>query len=295
MTVPYSALILSPQPLSAEAIQQALAGQRFGVLTLTPLDGADKCRWRLELASSPEPQKLLSLAGALQADVLPLSRPLPNLSQPGLLLMDMDSTAIQIECIDEIAALAGIGDQVAEITERAMRGELDFTQSLRARVALLEGHPASLIDQVAAKLPLSEGIAELCAALKPRGWKLAVVSGGFVPMVEQLQQTLGLDAAFANTLEVADGKLTGRVSGDIVDAVRKAELLKALRAEYQLSRNQVLALGDGANDLLMLAEAGLGVAYKAKPKVRAEADWALTHNPLDALLSALDSKTSTAQ
>ncbi|WMS89009.1 phosphoserine phosphatase SerB [Pleionea litopenaei] len=191
--------------------------------------------------------------------------------KPRLMVFDMDSTLIQMECIDEIARRCGCFEQVAEITERAMQGELDFAQSLRARVALLNGLPESEFLALTHSLPVTKGVTEMVAWAKAHQCQVAVVSGGFIPFVEALKNKLGLDYAFANELAVEQEKLTGEVVGEIVDGGRKRQILMALREELGLTEHEVWAVGDGANDLPMLAEAGLGVAFDAKPKVRAAA------------------------
>lgn len=205
-----------------------------------------------------------------------------KLADFGLLVSDMDSTLITIECIDEIADMQGIKPQVAAITERSMRGELDFSASLRERVALLAGLPESALEKVyRERLQLSPGAEALLASCKQHGIRFMLVSGGFTFFTERLQQQLGLDYAYANQLEVADGKLTGRVVGEIVDAAAKQRLLIEKRQELGLQPEQVIAMGDGANDLLMLGEAGVGVAYRAKPVVQAKADVAINIMGLD--------------
>ncbi|KAL2913428.1 Phosphoserine phosphatase [Polyrhizophydium stewartii] len=190
-----------------------------------------------------------------------------------LFVFDMDSTLIQQEVIDQIAAHAGVGDRVSRITESAMRGEIDFTESLRRRVALLKSLPASTLDVVREIITFSPGAKDLCRALKRLGCKMAVVSGGFIPLAKYVQATLGLDFAHANGLAVsADGAhLTGETYGPIVDGRRKAELLVQIAAEHGIPHDQVVAVGDGANDLLMMGAAGLGIAYNAKPKVQEQA------------------------
>lgn len=211
----------------------------------------------------------------------------PSLSQPGLLVMDMDSTAIEIECIDEIAKLAGVGEQVAEVTAAAMRGELDFAESLRARVATLTNAPVSIIDEVANNLPLMPGLVELVKTLQQHNWKLVVASGGFTYMTDVLKQQLQLDKTVANQLEMADGKLTGQVLGQIVDAQVKADTVIELAHEFNIPLSQTVAMGDGANDLLMMDAAQLGVAFHAKPLVREKADAAVNNGGLDQLLYLL--------
>lgn len=209
-----------------------------------------------------------------------------NLSRIGLVVMDMDSTLITIECIDEIADMMGIKPQIAEITERAMRGELDFKQSLTERVGLLKGLPEEALQRVYdERLKLTEGAERMLATLHAAGVKSLLISGGFTFFTERLKPRLGLTHTHANQLEIIDGKLTGRVLGDIVDAQTKADWLVQLRTQYGLEKDQVIALGDGANDLKMLAEAGYGVAFHAKPVVQAQAAYAINHTGLDGILA----------
>ncbi|OSY28564.1 phosphoserine phosphatase SerB [Klebsiella pneumoniae] len=203
---------------------------------------------RLAGSLTPRATRLAHEAGL---DVAPLGK-IPHLRTPGLLVMDMDSTAIQIECIDEIAKLAGTGELVSEVTERAMRGELDFTASLR----------------------------QLVLKLETLGWKVAIASGGFTFFAEYLRDKLHLDAVFANELEIRDGKLTGNVLGDIVDAKYKANTLRKLAEKYEIPTAQTVAIGDGANDLPMIKAAGLGIAYHAKPKVNEQAEVTIRHADL---------------
>ncbi|MGI2258021.1 phosphoserine phosphatase SerB [Shewanella sp. GXUN23E] len=204
-----------------------------------------------------------------------LTSPLASLSRPGLLLMDMDSTAIEIECIDELAAMAGRGDEVAAITERAMQGELDFEQSLRQRVAALAGAEASIIDKLCHQLPLMPGLEQMVAELQSYGWQIALASGGFTPFVNHLRQQLGLSAAFANHLVVRDGLLVGEVDGRVVDAAFKADVLMTLANQYDIPQGQRLAIGDGANDIPMIQRADFGIAFHAKPKLKQAADAAI--------------------
>ncbi|WP_286235086.1 phosphoserine phosphatase SerB [Thalassotalea sediminis] len=208
----------------------------------------------------------------------------PSLDKPGLLVMDMDSTTIEIECIDEIAVLAGVGEQVAEVTERAMQGQLDFAQSLHQRVATLAGSPVSILADVAKDIPLMPGLTSLVETLKAHQWRVAIASGGFTYFADHLQQLLGLDAAYANTLEIVDNKLTGKVVGDVVDAQAKADCLSALREKYAIDKNQTVAMGDGANDLVMMNAAHLGVAFHAKPIVLKQADTSINNGGLDLML-----------
>ncbi len=213
-----------------------------------------------------------------------------HLSDFGLVVMDMDSTLISIECIDEIADMQGLKPQVSAITEAAMRGEIDFAESLRRRVALLEGLDEGALQRVYdERLKLNPGAEIMLAALKQHGIKTLLVSGGFVFFTERLKARLGLDHAHANTLEIIDGKLTGKVLGDIVDAQAKADWLVKLRDELELNPEQVIAMGDGANDLKMMAQAGISVAYHAKPVVCEQANYALNFVGLDGLVNLLDS------
>ena len=218
----------------------------------------------------------------------------PKLATPGVLVMDMDSTAIQIECIDEIALLAGVGPEVAAVTAAAMRGELDFAQSLRQRVATLKDAPEQVLATVLARLPLMPGLEALVATLQQHQWTVSIASGGFTYFTEALQQRLGLTATFANVLEIKDGKLTGQVLGDIVDAQVKAQVVQQLAGARDIPHSQTVAIGDGANDLPMLAVAGLGVAFHAKPLVQAKAQYAIRQGSLLQLLYLFDCTDSAA-
>ena len=211
----------------------------------------------------------------------------PKLSQAGLLVMDMDSTAIQIECIDEIAKLAGVGELVSAITESTMRGELDFEQSLRRRVATLKGAPESILQQVRENLPLMPGLVETIQTLQKYGWKTAIASGGFTYFADYLKALLQLDFAASNQFDIEDGKLTGLVKGDVVDAQYKAKTLQRLLEEYSIDSQHSIAIGDGANDLAMMNVAGLGVAFHAKPKVQQQAQIVINFADLTALLCLL--------
>lgn len=208
----------------------------------------------------------------------------PKLSIPGVLVMDMDSTTIEIECIDEIAALAGVGEQVAEVTELAMQGKLDFAESLHQRVATLANAPETILVDVAKNIPLMAGLEKLIIKLKQHNWRIAIASGGFTYFAEHLKQLLNLDAAHANVLEIIDGKLTGKVLGNVVDAQAKADCLVALQKQYQLLPTQTVAMGDGANDLIMMEAAHFGVAFHAKPIVLKQADSSINVLGLDCLL-----------
>ncbi|MFW5489856.1 MAG: phosphoserine phosphatase SerB [Desulfovibrio sp.] len=201
-----------------------------------------------------------------------------------LVVFDMDSTLIQVEVVDELAKEAGVGDQVSAITASAMRGEIDFKESLRRRLNLLSGLDEAALDAVADRIPLTSGAERLIANLKRYGYKIAIISGGFTYFGRKLQDQLGIDYLYANELEIVDGVITGKVLGDIVDAERKAFLLKDIARREDISLQQVIAVGDGANDLPMLNLAGLGIAFHAKPKVKAGARQAISTLGLDSIL-----------
>ena len=201
-----------------------------------------------------------------------------------LVAFDMDSTLIQTEVIDELAAEAGVGERVMAITEAAMNGELDFRESLTRRVALLEGLDAGVLERVAERLPLTPGAERLIRTLRSLGYRTAILSGGFSFFGRHLQSLLGIDFVYANELEIEQGRLTGRVVGEIVDGARKAALLRELAERESLRPEQTIAVGDGANDLPMLDAAGLGIAFHAKPKVRASAEQVISNLGLDGIL-----------
>lgn len=209
-----------------------------------------------------------------------------------LICFDMDSTLIETEVIDELAIRAGVGDQVKAITERAMRGEIDFCESFKERVALLKGLDESVMRDIAEHLPITEGVERLMFVLKRYGYKIAILSGGFTYFGNFLKEKFGIDYVYANQLEIVDGKLTGRYLGDIVDGKRKAELLRLLAQVENVDIAQTIAVGDGANDLPMLSTAGLGIAFHAKPKVVANAQQAINTIGLDGVLYFLGFKDS---
>lgn len=204
-----------------------------------------------------------------------------------LIVFDMDSTLIQVEVIDELAKAAGVEAQVAAITEAAMRGELDFKDSFRRRMALLEGLDRSVLETIARNLPLTEGAERLIASVKALGYRVGILSGGFKYFANHLKRQLGVDYVAANELDFKDGKLTGRVKGEIVDGAKKADLLREMAAELGIGLEQVIAVGDGANDLPMLSLAGLGIAFHAKPLVRQNARHAISTLGLDGILYLL--------
>ena len=204
-----------------------------------------------------------------------------------LVAFDMDSTLIEAEVIDELAKVAGVGEEVSVITGQAMRGEIDFSESLRRRVALLKGLDESVLEEIAHNLPLTEGAEHLVSTLRSLGYKTAILSGGFTYFGNWLQQRLGIDYAYANELEIRDGKVTGQLSGAIVDGERKAALLRDIAAREGIDLEQVISVGDGANDLPMLSIAGLGIAFRAKPLVVQSAEQAISTLGLDGILYLL--------
>lgn len=216
----------------------------------------------------------------------------PDWQKPGLVLMDMDSTTIQIECIDEIAALYGVGEQVSTVTAQAMQGKLDFNQSLRTRVSKLKGAPVSILKDVADNMPLMPGLLELLKGLKKAGWKVAIASGGFNYFADRLKEDHGFDAAVANTLEIQEQQLTGEVQGEIVNALVKERTLSELAELYNIPISQTAAIGDGANDLLMLDASAIGIAIHAKPIVQKKAAVALNHLDLQGALCILSASNS---
>ena len=245
------------------------------------LVSATVARIKVDAGFSLSEQAAAALA-AQQIDYAVL--PDRNFADLGLIVSDMDSTLITIECIDEIAAGVGLKDKVAEITERSMRGEMDFAQSLTERVALLEGLDEGVLQSVYDNvLKLSPGAEYLITECKRHDVKFLLVSGGFTFFTDRLQQQLGIDYAYANVLEIVDGKLNGKLNGRMIDAQAKADLLRQHQEALGLTPEQVLAVGDGANDIPMLQAAGIGVAYHAKPKTEQHADVAVRFNGLEAL------------
>jgi phosphoserine phosphatase len=248
--------------------------------------------------ADPSPDSFAAIAAAcgnlhLDAALVPAGRMLADM---GLVALDMDSTLITIECIDEIADFKGIRQEVAAITASAMRGEIDFAESLRRRVALLEGVPeADLAHVYDQRLVLSAGAEAMLAGLRHAGVKSLLVSGGFRFFTERLKTRLRLDYTLANELEVENGKLTGRVIGDIVDADAKAREMRRVRDELGLNNAQVIAIGDGANDLPMLREAGVSVAFHARPVVRALTRYTIDYCGLDAVLNLFEPAAATGR
>jgi phosphoserine phosphatase len=272
--------------LQGQALTPDLAGAIAGALRGDLDERAG--RWRVNTAARPSMETLAGLRHRYPVDI----NALPPDFAPGavrLLISDMDSTLINIECVDEIADFMGIKPQVAAITAAAMRGELDFETSLRRRIALLKGLDASALEHVYhERLRLNPGAEALVEGLHARDAKFALVSGGFTFFTERLRTRLDLDYTLANNLEIEQGRVTGEVHGAIVGAEAKAEFLRWLCGELRIHPQQTIAVGDGANDLKMLRLAGLGVAYRAKPAVQAEADVVLNHSGLDGILAFLE-------
>nr|WP_306671104.1 phosphoserine phosphatase SerB [Endozoicomonas sp. SESOKO1] len=238
----------------------------------------------------PDQEKLrtdfLNLAADLNADVAFQEDSIYRRNRR-LVVFDMDSTLIEAEVIDLLAEAAGVGDRVAKITERAMQGELDFNESFRERLAMLKGLDESVLVDIARQLPLTEGAETLIRTLRSLGYRTAILSGGFTYFARYLQEKLGIDYIHANELEIAGGKVTGQVKGDIINGEQKARLLRQIAAEEGIALNQVIAVGDGANDLPMLSVAGLGIAFRAKPMVKQRARQSISTLGLDSILYLL--------
>ena len=275
-------LVVQGAPLAPDTLDQLR--QAAGATAVTPL-GQQACR----LENAHHTLALAALCRRIGLDCCAtLDRPL---AAYGLFVTDMDSTLIDIECIDELADLAGRGEEVATITAAAMRGDIAFAESLSRRTALLQGLPESAFVEVfEQRLHLNPGAERLLAALKAANVYTVLVSGGFTFFTERLKLRLGFDEAHANTLEIetCNGQLTGQLVGPLIDASAKAEVLRTARERLNLSPEQTIAVGDGANDLLMFREAGLAVAWRAKPILRAAAGCSLNHSGLDGILNLFD-------
>ena len=245
------------------------------VIDVTPID----------LSQTIPNDRLSQLSRQFHVDISVKSN--ARLNEPGLIVFDMDSTVIEMECIDEIAKLAGVGKQVAEVTERAMQGEIAFSDSLLHRVACLKGVELSKLQSIRDRLPFSPGFATLVTRLKQANWTIAIASGGFTYFADHIKHMFDLDVAKSNELKHEKGLLTGEVIGEIVDAQKKADQLLALAESISISKTQTLAVGDGANDLVMMSAAGFGVAYHAKPKVQVEAQGNIQFSGLQSILYLL--------
>lgn len=274
------------------ALSHGLAARGANIVTIRQLsdEGVSSLEILVDLAPGDDAvgtrRALVECVGELGIDVAVQEEKLTRRTKR-LVVMDMDSTLIQIECIDELARMHGVVEEVSSITARAMAGELDFEQSLRARVALLEGLEWEKVVSLADRLPITEGADELLRVLRRLGYRTAVISGGFTFAADRLKAELGLDYAHANELDVHEGKLTGRVQGPVVTALRKAELLESIAQREGIALEQTIAIGDGANDLPMLERAGLGIAFHAKPKLKAAADTSVSRGGLDRMLYLL--------
>lgn len=277
-------LVVQAAEIATQDLKQLAKLATASQIEALSIPGVKHQAFKLHNANPDSRSAVLAYADSAKLDVafLPAAA---TLAQIGLVVMDMDSTLITIECIDEIAGLLGIKDKVAAITERSMRGEIDFSQSLLARVALLEGlEEASMQRVYDERVRFSPGAETMLAALHQAGAKSLLISGGFTFFTEQVKNCLQLTKAIANVLEVSNGRLTGHLSGPLIDAAAKAEQLQNMRDSLGLRADQVIALGDGANDLKMLSVAGFGIAYHAKPVVQAQASYALNHVGLDGVL-----------
>ena len=268
---------------------ESLALERIGVLQVSTQD--EHCRMLLtgSVDARTMTARLRPLSERLNIDIAitPL-KPSPDLAKPGLLLMDMDSTLIQNECIDEIADFMGIKEQVAAITQLSMEGKLDFVASFTERVKLLKGLDADVLQKVLdERIKLTEGAEALIRGLQAHGWKTGLVSGGFTFFTGYFEEKLGLDFSLGNELDIVDGRLTGGFVGDIIDANSKRTALLAKAKEWNIPMSQTIAIGDGANDLPMIEAAGMGIAFHAKPRVRELAPYSLAHGGLDRALDLL--------
>ncbi|HAA46119.1 MAG: phosphoserine phosphatase SerB [Halomonas sp. 54_146] len=267
---------------------QEKSAQRLADVSLQQGENIDCIEYRLvgEVDLKAVRDAALELSESLGVDIV-IQKDVRDQVRSRLVCFDMDSTLIKAEVIDELARRHGVGDEVAKVTERAMRGELDFKASFRERMSKLVGLDESVLAEIAEELPLMEGVERLMANLKRLGYRTAILSGGFTYFALHLQQKLGFDEIHANELVIENGKVTGEVREPIVDAERKAELLESIALREGFTLEQTIAVGDGANDLKMLAKAGMGIAFRAKPLVRAKACQAISTAGLDGVLYLL--------
>ncbi len=275
-------LIIQGQHVPTQSLKQIAKLANVGAI-----DAINQQAFCLSQADDSQSAAIAAMCAEQQLDYgfIPFHR---YVSDFKLAVMDMDSTLITIECIDEIADMIGVKSEVASITEAAMRGEIDFAESLTRRVALLAGLDASALQRVYdERLQLTPGAEKLIATFQRNGIKTLLVSGGFTFFTDKLKARLNLDYAAANTLEITDGKLTGRVLGHILDAQGKADWLNKIRTDIDCTQKQTIAIGDGANDLLMMAQAGMSIAYHAKPIVREQASYAINYNDLSTVIPLL--------
>jgi phosphoserine phosphatase len=275
---------------SIDEIKSLLSDEKVDILDVKTLSSAHIGCLEIKISSSSLldtrvlTQKLLSSNS--EWDVA-IQFPDASIRSRKMIIFDMDSTLTEIEVIDELAKEAGVGSQVVPITARAMNGELSFKEALRERVALLRGLPLSALETVYKRMPFTAGAEKLIAVLKKHGYRTAVFSGGFDYFTSRVESTLGLDDTHANRLEISEGQLTGKVIGDIVDGQKKRSLMEEIALRESIPLNSVIAVGDGANDLPMIKRAGLGIAFCAKPSVRAAAPYNLTHRDLSLILHLL--------
>ena len=285
--------VIASQGLNIDAIQRLT-----GRTSLADLGKNDKSKRCIEFSVRGTPKnyaemqsEFMKMANDLEFDIS-LQQDTMYRRCRRLICFDMDSTLIETEVIDELAERAGVGEKVRAITERAMRGEIDFKESFTERVALLKGLDESVMKEIAESLPITEGVERLMRVLRRAGYKIAILSGGFTYFGNYLKHKFGIDYVYANELEIVDGKLTGHYVGDIVDGQRKAELLKLLAQVENVDIAQTIAVGDGANDLPMITVAGLGIAFHAKPKVKQTARQSISTIGIDGVLYFLGFKDS---
>lgn len=282
----FDVLLLAPEltPDGFDAVEAIFRSHDLQLVESRLLDGVGRAELRHESLDDATRAKIMDAAGEVGVDVFLLPKPRPK---PRLFVFDMDSTLIQAEIIDELAGLAGVKDRVSAITERAMRGEMDFHEALQQRLALLKGIREEQMETLTKTVPLSEGLDRLMRGLEAAGVKATILSGGFGFFARHLQRNFRFDCVVCNELESEDGALTGRLASKIVDAQVKAESLRRICAEQDIALAETVVVGDGANDIPMIQLAGVGVAYRAKPKVKAAARFRLDFANLDALLHLL--------